>query len=66
MELPLRLRSDLPFFSYGLFRPGQLGFLRLKPFVSAIRPETIGARLWIRDGLPIAEKDNMGACFGPS
>jgi hypothetical protein len=40
MERPTKI--DLPFFSYGIFRPGQLGFLQLKELVK----ERIAPRRW--------------------
>jgi hypothetical protein len=47
--------TDLPFFAYGIFKPGELGFLRIKEFVdrSPILC-TVPGELWVRDGLPIA------------
>lgn len=56
MQFPIR--SDLPFFAYGVFRPGQLAFFRLKRFLdSPPRPHEVPGRLWIRDGLPLLELD---------
>jgi hypothetical protein len=53
MNLPDR--TDLPFFSYGVFKPGQLGFFRLRDFVKYFEPNSsIRGRLLERDGLPIA------------
>ena len=47
MILPIQL--DLPFFSYGLFRPGQIGYGRLQPHVAA---ESEGVPCWLfRKGL---------------
>jgi hypothetical protein len=57
--LPKMLRppnkTDLPFFAYGIFKPGELGFLRIKEFVDG-KPIscTVPGQLWVRDGLPIA------------
>lgn len=51
-------RADLPFFAYGLFKPGQLGFLRLRELVvhSELDCALRGALLE-RDGLPIVDEE---------
>ncbi len=47
---------ELPFFAYGLFRPGQLGFLRLSDLVSKTRGQVrVRGDLLLRDGLPIID-----------
>ena len=53
MEVPANV--DLPFFAYGAFRPGELAFHRLKPFVIEARPAVVVGQLRIRDGLPIVD-----------
>jgi len=62
MELPSRL--DLPFFAYGLFRPGQLGFLRVRAYVIDAKPSSVRGDLRIRDGLPIADGSGQGLIHG--
>ena len=57
-------RSALPFFAYGLFRPGELGFLRLKSFVTSCQPAVVSGELLVRDGLPIADPEGKGAVHG--
>lgn len=48
---------DLPFFSYGLFRPGQIGYRRLSSFVAEHDPEwCVKGSLLDRDGLPLLAK----------
>lgn len=44
----------LPFFAYGVFCPGEIGFLKLKPFIEKIDHDchSLG-KLLIRDGLTI-------------
>ena len=42
--LPQQL--DLPFFTYGLFRPGQIGFRDLRAFVSGCDPHWYTAALF--------------------
>lgn len=56
MQPPTRI--DLPFFAYGIFRPGQLGFHRLRDLVADVRSDCrISGTLRIRDGLPILDPD---------
>jgi hypothetical protein len=55
MDLPPR--TDLPFFAYGVFKPGQLGYHRVSDLVVRAEPATIPGTLRIRDGLPIADLD---------
>ena len=52
----------LPFFDYGLFMPGQLGFHRIREFVGpkGVGEATIHGQLLIRDGLPILELAEKG------
>jgi len=55
MELPPR--TDLPFFAYGVFKPGQLGYHRIADLVVRADPATIAGTLRIRDGLPIVDPE---------
>lgn len=58
-------RPDLPFFAYGLFKPGQLGFLRLQMFVQHIEPDCVlNGTLRERDGLPIIDKEGRDEVTG--
>lgn len=55
MELPDN--PLLPLFAYGLFKRGELGFLRLRGLVKSVEdPCIVSGRLLIRDGLPILER----------
>lgn len=54
----------LPFFAYGVFRPGELAFLQIKEFVSHCSPTSINGSLRIRDGLPIASLEESGDIRG--
>ena len=48
----------LPFFAYGLFKPGQLGYFQIREFVKH-RPWAVAAgRLLVRDGLPFLVPDD--------
>jgi hypothetical protein len=63
MERPADI--SLPFFAYGIFRPGQLGFFQLKTFVGAIEePSQIVGSLLLRDGLPIIDPAGNGNVNG--
>jgi hypothetical protein len=47
---------NLPFFTYGLFRPGQIGFNSLRSLIRRSEPNwTIEAQLLERDGLPLLD-----------
>jgi hypothetical protein len=53
------------FFAYGIFRPGQLGFFQLKPYVKAITESAqIRGSLLLRDGLPIIDPNGQGVVKG--
>ena len=55
---------NLPFFSYGVFKPGQLAFFQLIDFVTARYCESIKGELRLRDGLPIIDPDGSGEVEG--
>jgi hypothetical protein len=56
---------DLPFFAYGLFKPDQLGYLRITDLVekAATNARTRG-HLLVRDGLPILDQEAEGTVPG--
>src|SRR3990172_4577555 len=57
--------ADLPFFAYGLFRPGQLGFLKLRELVNNVsEPARVEGSLLLRDGLPIIHLNGRGFVKG--
>lgn len=63
MERPPNI--DLPFFAYGLFRPGQLAFFQLRELVSKVTdPAHIAGSLLLRDGLPIIDPTGHGPVKG--
>ena len=63
MILPNQL--DLPFFSYGLFRPGQIGYRRLQPHVAAHEAGWhVRGILFDRDGLPILDQQGQSEVPG--
>lgn len=51
----------LPLFSYGIFRPGEIAYLRLKPYVARVeRNCPCSGRLLIRDGLVLLDPEHNG------
>jgi hypothetical protein len=62
VQLPRKL--SLPFFAYGLFRPGELGFARLKPLTVSATPASAKGSLLVRNGLPIADPRGNGIVKG--
>lgn len=55
---------SLPFFAYGVFKPGELAFLQIKEFVLDCSRTSIPGQLKVRDGLPIAALDAIGEIDG--
>jgi hypothetical protein len=53
MDLPTQI--ELPFFAYGVFKPGQLGYHRISDLVVRADAATVSGKLLIRDGLPIID-----------
>lgn len=63
MKHPARI--DLPFFAYGLFKPGQLAFFQLRDLITgASEPASVKGRLLLRDGLPIIDPEGEGFTNG--
>lgn len=54
----------LPFFSYGVFKPGELAFIRIKDLVVRCSDSSIAASMRIRDGLPLAMPNPSGKLRG--
>ena len=46
-------KTELPFFAYGLFKPGQLCFFRIKDLVDGICAAEVDGFLKERDGIPL-------------
>jgi hypothetical protein len=56
---------NLPFFAYGLFRPGQLAYFQLHEFVrKMIESASVPGSLLLRDGLPILDPKGFGHIEG--
>ena len=45
--------TSLPFFAYGIFKPGQLCFSRISDLVEKTVENTVGGYLKERDGIPL-------------
>jgi hypothetical protein len=63
MDLPRNL--SIPFFAYGLFRPGQIAYFQIRDYVqSRNEPSFVKGELRIRDGLPIVDSSGNGTVEG--
>jgi hypothetical protein len=63
MELPLN--PSIPFFAYGLFRPGQIAYFQIRDYVqSRNEPSFVKGELRVRDGLPILDSSGNGTVEG--
>lgn len=45
--------TDLPFFAYGIFKPNQLAYSRIKNFVESCAEYEIDYKMLMRDGVPL-------------
>ena len=63
--MPRPSNMKLPFFAYGLFRPGQIAFFKLRDLISKA-PELaeVKGSLRLRDGLPILDREGSGSVKG--
>ena len=66
MSLDLNIYDEqLPFFAYGIFKPGQLAFKRVEDIVEYVETSaTVSGVLYERDGLPLLKKINLGTVKG--
>lgn len=46
----------LPFFAYGLYRPGEIAFFQIKDLVQKIQPASAAGLLLIRDGVVVLDR----------
>ncbi len=58
------INVDLPYFSYGFFRPGEISFLGIKDFVLTVQPITIDGDLVLKDVLSIVFSSHLNSRFG--
>lgn len=63
-SMPLPPQKDLPFFAYGVFSPGALGFLRLQNHVEKIEPAKVKGEILLRDGVPTLNHKGRGLVSG--
>ncbi|MCP3677242.1 MAG: hypothetical protein GY721_06540 [Deltaproteobacteria bacterium] len=54
----------LPFFAYGLFKPGQVCFFRIKELVKNVRAAEVNGILKERDGIPLLVRDSYSRING--
>lgn len=65
MKKPNNFNVNLPFFAYGIFRPGQIAYFQIKQFVDRIiGPFVVNKCFLLRDGLPIIDRDQKGESHG--
>ena len=62
MKLPDNI--ELPFFAYGLFKKGQLGYLRIRRYIAKHLEASVNGELYIRDGLPILKESDSSQVRG--
>tara|TARA_Y100000310_G_scaffold256046_1_gene263739 strand:- start:281 stop:1132 length:852 start_codon:yes stop_codon:yes gene_type:complete len=62
MNLPSKLEA--PFFAYGLFKPGQLCFFRIKNLVKQVSDSEVEGLLKERDGIPLLIKGGHSTIKG--
>lgn len=51
MKQSINMNTELPFFSYGIFRPGEIPFIGIINFIDKIEKLTIKGHIRIRDGV---------------
>jgi hypothetical protein len=56
--------KSLPFFSYGIFRPGEVAYFRIRDFVEVQTPARVEGQLFLRDGLLIGDQRGTGEIDG--
>lgn len=56
---------DLPYFAYGLFKPGELAYGQLEPLVDGNPAEAaVSGALYVRDGLPLLQPGRLDRVRG--
>ncbi len=54
------LDPSLPFFAYGIFKPGEIAFFQIKEFVRDVEEVSVSGTLRIRDGLVVLDRNQSG------
>jgi hypothetical protein len=63
MEPPTN--TELPYFAYGLFKPGELAYNQIQEFVNDLpKKVVVNGSLFIRDGLPLLRLGTGGEVMG--
>lgn len=57
-------RTDLPYFEYGPFKPGEPAHYQIKNLISSEMPATVQGFLFVRDGMPMLEPSSEGTIYG--
>lgn len=57
-------KLTLPFFAYGLFKPGQLAYFQIGGLVATTSSASIPGELLVRDGVPFLNKAGQGRVDG--
>jgi hypothetical protein len=53
---------NLPFFAYGIFKHGEIGFIKLKPYVNEIKKNLgLQSKLYVKDGVPLINLNDIEA-----
>ena len=56
---------SLPFFTYGLFKPNELCYYRIKDMIDSFKPDEMSGSLYMRDGIPfLICKENCSSIEG--
>jgi hypothetical protein len=60
MQMPAD--TSLPFFSYGIFRVGGIGFISIKEYINKVdKNKSATGKLLVRDGIPILDTEEVTA-----
>ncbi len=58
-------RTDLPYFTYGVFKPGEVSHRQLQPLLAASpEPAVANGLVLLRDGLPMLDAERDDECHG--
>ena len=65
-SLALPERTDLPYFAYGLFKPGELAYGQIESLLDGGPVEArVPGALYVRDGLPLLKLGVRNPAAGP-
>ena len=49
---------SLPFFTYGIFRPGEIPFIGIQEYIDRVEPTKLQGQLVFRDGVLLYKNDD--------